>query len=416
VNEEQDEAAFSEDASEIESKVKGKVNVSNGADASSALEVEMNGNEEPPTKDDDGDSTMVETPEPAEKSKGKATIANDMSSGDMSPTPATPAPTKAKKAAAPKPKVTPKTPKTPTGGDSGTATNDAAETPVPDSSGAKKRGRKTKAQKEAEAAAAGENGTAETGEDGEAEKPAKKPRKTPVKKAKKEDGLGDGETAGAGEGGAGEKETPIKKPRKTPVKKPKKEVYAEDGGAADSGVENGDDGKKEKPVKKPRKTPVKKKKEETGPAGEGSPAGEAVKEKKSGPKPGAAKAKKAVTPVDSSEDVEEEEEQEKIHHGAVTKVVKDAKLANDLGGKHVENEATRYVSICVLGNMSFPDGLFPAPQMRHLFPVIGARQSTTTVQAQPKPKSSSNLEKNMVPHLVLPMARIAGTPLLLAPR
>jgi hypothetical protein len=412
VNEDQDEASFGEDASEIESKVKGKVNVSNGADASSALEVEMNGNEEPPTKDDEGDSTMVETPEPVEKSKGKATIANDMSSGDMSPTPATPAPTKAKKAAAPKPKVTPKTPKTPTDGDSGTATNDAAETPVPDSSGTKKRGRKTKAQKETEAAAAGENGTTETGEDGEAEKPAKKPCKTPVKKAKKEDG----EATGAGEGGAGEKETPIKKPRKTPVKKPKREVYAEDGGAADSGVENGEDGKKEKPVKKPRKTPVKKKKEETGPAGEGSPAGEAVKKKKkSGPKPGAAKAKKAATPVDSSEDVEEEEEQEKIHHGAVAKVVKDAKLANDLGSKHVENKAIRYVSICILGNMSLTDGLFSALQMRHL-PVIGARQSTTTAQAQPKPKSSSNLEKNMVPHLILPMARITGTLFSLAPR
>ena len=342
VDEEQNEAAFGGDTSEIEPKVKGKVNVSNGTDASSALKAETNGNEELTTNDGEGDSTMVGTPEPVEKGKGKATIANDMSSGDMSPPPATPTPTKAKKAAAPKPKATPKTPKTPTGGASGTAINDTAETPVPDSSGAKKRGRKTKAQKEAEAAAAGEN---ETGDDDEAEKPAKKPRKTPAKKAKKEDVAGDGETTGAGEGGAGEKDTPIKKPRKTPVKKPKKEECAEDGGAADSGVENGEDGTKEKPVKKPRKTPVKKqKKEEADPAGEGSPAGEAAKEKKKpGRKLGAAKAKKAVTPADSSEDVGEEEEQEKIHHGAVAKVVKDAKLANDLDGKHVESKAIRYV-------------------------------------------------------------------------
>ena len=52
-----------------------------------------------------------------------------------------------------------------------------------------------------------------------------------------------------------------------------------------------------------------------------------------------------VTPADSSEDVDEEEEQEKIRHGAVAKVVKDAKFGNDLDGKHVENKAARYVSI-----------------------------------------------------------------------
>jgi hypothetical protein len=323
--------------------VKVKVNVSNCTDASSALKVETNGNEEPTTEDADGDSTMVYAPESVEKGEGKTTVADDMSSGDMSP-PATPAPTKAKKAAAPKPKATPKTP---TGGDSGTPINDAAETPVPGSSGAKKRGRKTKAQKEAEAAAAGETGTTENGEDDEAEKPAKKPRKTPVKKVKKGDVAEDGETAGTGEGEAGEKETPIKKPRKAPVKKAKKEEGAEDGGAADADVENGEDGEKEKPVKKPRKTPVKKgkKKEEATPAGEVSPTDEAVKEKKKpGPKSGAAKAKKAVTPADLSEDVDEEEEQEKIRHEAVAKVVKDGKLANDvLDGKNVKTKATRYV-------------------------------------------------------------------------
>jgi len=340
-DEEQDAAAIGEDTSETESKVKVKVNVSNCTDASSALKVETNGNEEPTTEDADGDSTMVYAPESVEKGEGKTTVADDMSSGDMSP-PATPAPTKAKKAAAPKPKATPKTPKTPKipktpiGGDSGTPINDAAETPVPGSSGAKKRGRKTKAQKEAEAAAAGETGTTENGEDDEAEKPAKKPRKTPVKKVKK------GDVAEAGE-----KETPIKKPRKAPVKKAKKEEGAEDGGAADADVENGEDGEKEKPVKKPRKTPVKKgkKKEEATPAGEVSPTGEAIKEKKKpDPKSGAAKAKEAVTPADLSEDVDEEEGQEKIRHEAVAKVVKDGKLANDvLDGKNVETKATRYV-------------------------------------------------------------------------
>jgi hypothetical protein len=66
--------------------------------------------------------------------------------------------------------------------------------------------------------------------------------------------------------------------------------------------------------------------------------------------------------------------------------------------------------------MSFTDRLFPAPQMRHFLPVTGARQSTTTAQAQLKPKSLSNLEKNMVPPLVPPMAGITGTPLSLAPR
>ena len=119
--------------------MKGKVNVSNGTNASSALRAGTNGNEQPTTKDGEGDSTMVDTSESAEEGKGKATTTDDMSSGDMSPSPATPAPTKAKKAAAPKPKATPKTPKTPktpTGGDSGTAINDAAETPVPGSSSA----------------------------------------------------------------------------------------------------------------------------------------------------------------------------------------------------------------------------------------------------------------------------------------
>jgi hypothetical protein len=53
--------------------------------------------------------------------------------------------------------------------------------------------------------------------------------------------------------------------------------------------------------------------------------------------------------------------------------------------------------------------------VRHL-PVVGARQSTATAQAQPKPKSSCNLEKNMLPPLVLPMAKITETLLSLAQR
>ena len=157
----------------------------------------------------------------------------------------------------------------------------------------------------------------------------------------------DGETASVSKGRAEEKETPIKKPRKPPVKKSKKEECAEDDGAADAGVENRDDGEKEKPVKKPRKAPVKKdkKKEEAAPAGKGSPVDEAVKEKKKpAPKPDAAKAKKAVTPADSSEDVDEEGEQEKIRLGAAAKVGKDAKLANEArDGKNIETKAARYV-------------------------------------------------------------------------
>jgi hypothetical protein len=350
MEEEQNEAAFDEDTSKVEFKVSSRVNVSNSIDASSALMAEANGNEEPPAKRGEGDSTITDTPEPVEKGKGKTTIIDDISSGDMSPATIAPAPTKAKKAAKPKREATPKTPKTPktpTGGNFSAAIDDAAGTPVPGSSGANKRGRKTKAQKEAEAATTGENGTTEAGEDDEAEKPAKRPRKTPTKKAKKEDVAGDGEPAGAGEGGAGAKETPTKTPRKAHVKKPKKEKCAEGEGVADSDVENGEDGEKEKPVKKPRKTPAKKerkKKEGAVLNGESSPAGEAVKEKMPGSKLGADKAEKAVTPADSGEDVGEEEEQEKIRHGASAKVGENATLANDaLDSKNVETKAIRYV-------------------------------------------------------------------------
>ena len=62
------------------------------------------------------------------------------------------------------------------------------------------------------------------------------------------------------------------------------------------------------------------------------------------------------------------------------------------------------------------DRLFLVLLLRYFLPVIGARQSTATAQAQPKPKSSCNLEKNMLPPLVLPMAKVTETLLSLAQR
>ena len=54
--------------------------------------------------------------------------------------------------------------------------------------------------------------------------------------------------------------------------------------------------------------------------------------------------------------------------------------------------------------------------MRYFLPVIGARQSTVTAQAQPKPKSPCKLEKNMLPPLALPRAKMTETLLSLAQR
>jgi hypothetical protein len=337
---------------------------SNGASAAeSSTSVKVVTNDDSATKDADGDSTMVDTPESVHKGKGKASVADNMSAGDMSP-PATPAPTKAKKAATPKAKAapkTPKTPKTPTDEAANTAPGDATETPVPGSSGAKKRGRKTNAQKEAETAAAAENDTAENGDDDESEKPAKKPRKAPTKKAKKEEAVKDGEAAGAVEGGDGE-ETPVKKQRKTPVKKPKDEGVVENGEDTNGDANDGENGETEKTFQKPRKTPVKEKKGGVATVGEGSPAGEAAKEKKKpGPKPGAAKAKKATAAVESakSEAIDEEEEQEKMDQEAAARVIEAAELANAvLDGKKIDTKTVRYVKPHYAGHLYHPSSLF----------------------------------------------------------
>lgn len=352
VEEQEDEAASDEDPHTNESGVKVEVNMTNGAVSSPPPNVETNNDQEPAPKDGHGDYAMGDALEPLDKGKGKVSIADEMSSGDMSP-PTTPAPTKPKKTATPKAKLaakTPKTPKTPAGEAANTSPGNATETPATISPSAKKRGRKTKAQKEAEAAAAGENGAIGNDEEEDGEKSAKKARMTAVKKAKKGVGVKDGEAAGAVEDEHVE-ETPVKKSRKTPVKKAKNDAGAEnrDGNKADTN--NGEDRQTDTLMKKPRKTPVKKgKKEEAAPVSESSTAVDAVKQKKkAGPQPGAVKAKKAATvvlPTEPDAAGEKEAEQEKIDREAAAKLIEAVELANEvLGGKKIATKTARYVQL-----------------------------------------------------------------------
>jgi hypothetical protein len=354
VEEQEDEAASDEDPHTNESGVKVEVNMTNGAQSSPPPNVETNNDQESAPKDSHGDYAMGDTLEPLDKGKDKVSIADEMSSGDMSP-PTTPAPTKAKKTATPKAKLaakTPKTPKTPTGEAANTSPGDATETPVAISPSAKKRGRKTKAQKAADAAAAGENGAVGNDEEEDGEKSAKKARMTAVKKVKKGSGAKDGEATGAVEDEHVE-EPPVKKSRKTPVKKAKNDAGAEnrDGDKADTN--NGEDRQADTPMKKPRKTPVKKgKKEEAAPASESSTAGDAGKQKKkASPQPGAAKAKKAATVVLPAEpDAAGEKE-------AAAKVIEAAELANEvLGGKKIVTKTARCVQLLFYHRLDLTDG------------------------------------------------------------
>ena len=340
-DEEADDDGNDDDDDDDESEVKVEVTVTNGVNSHFADKVETK-NDKAPTKDADGDSTMIDTPESVEKGEGKTSVANEMSGGEMSPSTTKPAPPKAKKVATPKSNATPKTaktPKTPMGEAENTTPSGPTGDPVPDSSSVKKRGRKTKAEKEAEAAAAGEHGITKHGDEDEADKPAKKSRKTPIKKTKLEVGVEDANNVAAGEGDDGANEKLAKKPRKPAVKR----------GTNDGAAPNGDGSpagevvkEKKKPGPKPGTSKTKKEKEDAGPAdGEGS---EVAKEKKKpGPKPGAPRGKKvekAVEPSEASDDAELQE----VDHEAAAQVVEAAQAANDvLAGKKIETKIVTYV-------------------------------------------------------------------------
>ena len=334
-----------DDDDEDESKVKVEVTVAYGVDSLSAAKVETN-HDEAPTEDADGDSTMIDTPESIDKGEVKPSVADEMSGGEMSPSTTAPAPAKAKKVATPKsnamPKTakTPKTPKTPIGEAANTTPSGATETPVSGPSSVKKHGRKTKAEKEAEATAAGEHGITEHGDEDEADKPVKKARKTPIKKAKLEVGVEGANTVGAGEGEDGTKEKPAKKPRKPAVKK----------GTNDDAAPNGHGSparevvkEKQKPGPKPGAS--KTKKEEDAAPADGESSEVAKGKKKPGPKPGAAKGKKVEKTVEPSEATDDAQLQE-ADQETVDQVVEAAKAANDvLAGKKIETKIVTYVVV-----------------------------------------------------------------------
>jgi hypothetical protein len=285
--------------------VKGEVNVINGAELSP--EKETNYDQDPTTTDGQGDYAMGDPLEPLDKGEGKASTADEMSSGDISPP--TPAPTKAGKVTTPKVKhvaKSPKTPKTPTGEAANTSPGDAIKTPVAMSPNGKKRGRKTKAQKEAEAAAAS------TVEGEEVE------------------------------------ETSSKKPRKMSAKKAKTDTTAEnrEGNKVDTNKAEG--GQTDTPVKS-RKSSVKKaNNEENSPAIERSTASNAVKESdKAGPKLGATRAKNAATILPTEPDTSRKDPgQGKMDQDTVTMVSKAAVLANEvLEGKKIATKTARYVQL-----------------------------------------------------------------------
>ncbi len=169
--------------------------------------------------DADGDTPMTNstTEKPIENAPitpvTGGSVADDMSAGSMSPTPATktkskPAPT------TPKPKAAPKVQKTP---DTGNAANapDAPlpETPITPASKASPKKRKTKAEKEAEAGAAAVNSEGGV-DDGAEDKPPTKKRKSVSGKAVVESEGEEAADTDSDGGNSSTKPTPVKTPRK----------------------------------------------------------------------------------------------------------------------------------------------------------------------------------------------------------
>jgi hypothetical protein len=166
--------------------------------------------------DADGDTTMVDpgsgkTTEnvPTTPVNG-ASIADDMSAGSMSPSPAS---AKSKQAATPKLKATPKAHKTPNAETPASAAKvllpDTPATPAPKTTPRK---RKTKAEKDAEAAAA--NGGDAVGGDEDGKPPAKKRKSIDGKSIVKGEEADDAEAEAAGSDKSAKPTTPAKTPRK----------------------------------------------------------------------------------------------------------------------------------------------------------------------------------------------------------